>query len=205
MAVIVETMAHNHYLKFEREPASNSAFARFQRDGEHPILYIEPKGHGIEALDDDSERPAASRAVDSGAKGVVKKGLGGLLKGLNKAKKIVTLEPPETVRVYSYTGKAEDPEAAGASVVAGQSPTTGYDLEPIYDTLWKDAQGYVKRHVWGSRKDYGTPYDPGGDSRLRRVHTDPGHAGSARLSAAWRGRCDQHGPPSLGLVRHGRA
>lgn len=155
VAVIVETLAHNHYLKYEREPASNSAFARFQRDGEHPILYIEPKGHGIEALDEDSERPAASRAVDSGAKGAVKKGIGSLLKGLNKVKKVVTLEPPETVRVYRYTGKAEDPEAAGASVVAGQWPTTGYDLEPIYDTFWKHAQGDAN-DTFGEAEDYGT-------------------------------------------------
>ena len=155
--VVVETMAHNHYLKYEREPAADSQNAAFQREGEHPILYIEPKGHGIEALDDDSERPAHSNVEPSGSKGMVKKGFGGLMKGLSKVKKVVTLEPPEAVRVYRFTGRAEDPEQAKPAAPAGpvQMTSTGYDLVPIYSTIWASARGGVN-DTYGEAEDYGT-------------------------------------------------
>ena len=57
----VETLAHNQFLQYQVDrrffgaPRSDSA----RVDDEHPVLYVEPKGHGIEAyhggdqLDDD--------------------------------------------------------------------------------------------------------------------------------------------------------
>lgn len=157
VVVIVETMAHNHYLKYEREPASNSEHGPFQREGEHPILYIEPKGHGIEALDDDSEKPAESRGEPTGGKAMVKRGFGGLMKGLSKVKKVVTLEPPEAIRVYRFTGKAEDPELTKPSATTGtaQLPSVGYELVPIYSTIWTHARGGVN-DTYGETQDYGT-------------------------------------------------
>ena len=49
--VYVETLAHNQFLRY---PVDRSLFGRrgdgVLVDDEHPVLYIEPKGHGIEAF-----------------------------------------------------------------------------------------------------------------------------------------------------------
>ena len=57
--VYVETLAHNQFLQY---PVDRSLFRFFRGDGddvrvddEHPVLYIEPKGHGIEAYRAGSE------------------------------------------------------------------------------------------------------------------------------------------------------
>ncbi|MFN0110896.1 MAG: hypothetical protein ACKVZH_18705 [Blastocatellia bacterium] len=42
----VEAMAHNKYLKYCPREASNSACEAIQMDGERPMIFIEPKGHG---------------------------------------------------------------------------------------------------------------------------------------------------------------
>lgn len=51
--VYVETLAHNRFLKYVAESARESAAARsfdiVRVDGTHPLIYIEPKGHGIAA------------------------------------------------------------------------------------------------------------------------------------------------------------
>ena len=54
--VYVETLAHNQFLQYEVPRGLSGLFARrtnrVRLDGEHPELYIEPKGHGIEAYQD---------------------------------------------------------------------------------------------------------------------------------------------------------
>ncbi len=49
---LVETLAHNAYLKFT-PPGSELSADPLRMDGTHPHLYVEPKGHGIEAWRDD--------------------------------------------------------------------------------------------------------------------------------------------------------
>jgi hypothetical protein len=52
--VYVETLSHNSFLKYvardTRQPASGPRFDSFETDGVHPLLYVEPKGHGVTAL-----------------------------------------------------------------------------------------------------------------------------------------------------------
>lgn len=50
--VLVETLAHNNYLKYV-PPGSYLAGESMRLDGARPHLFIEPKGHGIEAWRDD--------------------------------------------------------------------------------------------------------------------------------------------------------
>lgn len=42
----VETMAHNKYLKYCPRQSSNSVCEAIEMDGERPMIFIEPKGHG---------------------------------------------------------------------------------------------------------------------------------------------------------------
>ena len=57
--VYVETLAHNQFLQYEVPRGLFGLFAsrtnRVRLDGERPELYIEPKGHGIEAYQDGSQ------------------------------------------------------------------------------------------------------------------------------------------------------
>ena len=62
--VYVETLAHNQFLQY---PVERRLFGR--RDGralvddEHPVLYIEPKGHGIEAFHGEDQLEDATGVV----------------------------------------------------------------------------------------------------------------------------------------------
>ncbi len=47
--VFVETLAHNKFLKYVAGTVTKNNFERVPMDGEHPLLFVEPKGHGIEA------------------------------------------------------------------------------------------------------------------------------------------------------------
>jgi hypothetical protein len=49
-AVFVETLAHNRFLEYEPAAEEGGAFPKFKQQGRLVQLYIEPKGHGIEAL-----------------------------------------------------------------------------------------------------------------------------------------------------------
>jgi len=67
--VLVETMAHNQYLRFAFEPES-AAIKPLRLDGQHPLLYVEAQGHGIEAFRDqplrkpDADGTVSPRHVD---------------------------------------------------------------------------------------------------------------------------------------------
>jgi hypothetical protein len=50
---LVETLAHNNYLKYT-PPGSSRRADPIQVDGVHPHLFVEPKGHGIESWRNDS-------------------------------------------------------------------------------------------------------------------------------------------------------
>lgn len=100
----VETMAHNRYLKYRPGGSLNGVGESLELEGQHPILYIEPKGHGI------SGKPAAQSSQSMQTSGRAS----GSLK-------------------YAYAGSADEPTNAESEV--------GYDLIPIFDTLWKHALG----------------------------------------------------------------
>ena len=61
-------------------------------------------------------------------------------------------EPRRGTLVYTYAGRAEDPEAIGK-----ERETVGYELLPIYDTLWR-------RAVTGSKETFGETADYGARS-----------------------------------------
>jgi hypothetical protein len=111
--IYVETMAHNRFLKYTTEAAteggSNRGFETIKLDGEHPQLYVEPKGHGI-------------LAYFGGAKQSPRNGL----------------------LTYNFKGRADDPESMSAREV-------GYELIPLYDTLWPLARK-------GVNQTFGTVY-----------------------------------------------
>jgi hypothetical protein len=69
------------------------------------------------------------------------------VKGLVK-KELDDLElAPTALRLYRYSSVAEDPEAADGPV--------GYELTPLYSTLWKTAGG-GPNETYGEAVDYGT-------------------------------------------------
>lgn len=49
--VFVQTLAHNNFLKYVPEAERREGFGVFQQQGRRVKLYVEPKGHGIEAFD----------------------------------------------------------------------------------------------------------------------------------------------------------
>ena len=60
--VFVETLAHNEFLKYVPEPAPREGFEPARLAGRRVKLYIEPKGHGIEAFrGDDKQLKSASK------------------------------------------------------------------------------------------------------------------------------------------------
>ena len=47
--VFVETLHHNDFSRYLLGEPAPKGFGLFRLDGAHPLLYVEPKGHGIEA------------------------------------------------------------------------------------------------------------------------------------------------------------
>lgn len=56
IVAFVETLAHNNFAAYQSANAENSSFKSFRSDGQNVLLYIEPKGHGIEAYTDDKQQ-----------------------------------------------------------------------------------------------------------------------------------------------------
>mgnify|MGYP001424797509 CR=1 FL=1 len=181
---LVETLAHNRYLKFQRDSTLAKDVGRLRLEGQHALIYIEPKGHGMEAYDDQDRPPAPapaaspSRASDATPTGTGGTGLvdrvTGLVNGFNKARKVVNLEGAESIRIYRFAGKPEDPERVSGDV--------GYDLVPTYGTWWARARTGVNE-TYGEAQDYGTREvrvaTPSGKPTTRAVKL--GRLGSAIL------------------------
>jgi len=53
--VFVETLAHNKFNRYQPDE-SQAGFSKLMLEGQHPLLYIEPKGHGIEAYSGDPKQ-----------------------------------------------------------------------------------------------------------------------------------------------------
>jgi Zn-dependent protease with chaperone function len=111
--ILVETLAHNNYLKYT-PPGSPLSGEPVQVDGVRPRLFVESKGHGIEAWRDE---PYQNKQAEKG------------------------------FLVYTFTGTAEDPEAASKGSV-------GYDLLPTFETFWTRARS-GKNETCGEEHDYG--------------------------------------------------
>jgi len=50
--IFVETLHHNNFARYQ----AGEENSRFVLEGQHPLLYIEPKGHGIEAFSGDEKQ-----------------------------------------------------------------------------------------------------------------------------------------------------
>jgi hypothetical protein len=176
--VLVETLAHNQYLKYQPEGAGSSrsgsgadGVGAVQLEGQHPLIYIEPKGHGMQAFADQLEAAAAAaagRAASSAAppattgagssggsggggtspprSGLVQR-IGGMVAGVNQARRAVNNEGAERIRVYRFTGTSDDPD-----VVTGD---VGYELVSTYHTLWAKAREGGEG-IFGDVRDYGS-------------------------------------------------
>ena len=109
----VESLHHNSFSRYTPDGSPLSADGHFKSVGDHVELYIEPKGHGIEAWGTEGDHPE---------KGYL---------------------------LYSYAGRADDPEKATDGKVR-------YDLLAISTTLWPKARTATKNTTFASFKDYGT-------------------------------------------------
>jgi len=49
--VLIETLAHDRFLKYSTAAEATPGTGRVRLEGQSPLLYIEPKGHGISAYD----------------------------------------------------------------------------------------------------------------------------------------------------------
>jgi hypothetical protein len=113
--IFVETVHHNTFSPYVAAEPVTKGFGVFKTTDQRVLLYVEPKGHGIEAyLGDDKQ----TRGKD--------------------------------FLVYTFSGKAEDPEQK-------QDSTAGYDLISIAATLWQKA--HVKAienpgNTYGDFHDY---------------------------------------------------
>ncbi len=96
----VETMSHNRYLKYRPREVPGTVGEWVQMKEQQPLLFAEPKGHGVSSY--------------LGTREQLKKSVNGTL-------------------VYSYGGRAEDPEKRRGDAI-------GYDLIAMQETLWQRAQ-----------------------------------------------------------------
>jgi hypothetical protein len=110
--VFVETLAHGKFLKYVNEGSALKGFGTVSLEGQRPRLYIEPKGHGVQAYRG-IEKPSSRNGV----------------------------------LVYDYNARADDPEQK-------QQKSLGYDLIPLFTTLWPRSQRGVNE-TYGEAHDYG--------------------------------------------------
>ncbi|NOT62840.1 MAG: hypothetical protein HOP19_21740, partial [Acidobacteria bacterium] len=84
----------------------------------------------------------------------------------------------KSVLVYNYTGRADEPDAQ-ANQIGG---TAGYDLVPMYDTLWQRAQKGANE-TFGETTDYATRAIQlmSGDSKIAPTEQAFGQIGTAFL------------------------
>ena len=140
--ILVETLAHDRILKYVPEGATgmSASLGRVRLEGQRPVLYVEPKGHGVLAYDG----------------------------GEGQTSRHGTL-------VYSFEGRADDPEAAGKD-------SSGYELVPLFDTLWPRARVGAKE-TFGEVADYGAVSfaSAGAGKQSRRASKKMGRLGAAFL------------------------
>jgi hypothetical protein len=140
--VLAETLAHDRFLHYAPEGASAPAsFGRVQLEGQSPLLFIEAKGHGIQAFDGGDKQEARRGTI-----------------------------------VYTFTGRAEDPEAGGT-----ERASVGYELVPLYDTLWRRALTGSKE-TFGEVADYGAlSFEAAGAAKQSKRTKKMGRLGASFL------------------------
>ncbi len=57
-AVYVESLHHNIFSSYLTGESATKSYSAFKTENEHPLLYVEPKGHGIEAYTGDEKQTA---------------------------------------------------------------------------------------------------------------------------------------------------
>jgi hypothetical protein len=151
--VLVETMAHNQYLRFAPDAAAGSV-PPLRLDDQHALLYVEAQGHGIEAFRGQPVRGAGDSDVSPDEDdGAARKSRFAKVKSVAKVKDLVTDRMrvegrPTNLLVYRFTGTAEDPETVTSGAI-------GYDLLPLYSTFW-NAASTGENDSFGEAVDYGT-------------------------------------------------
>jgi GNAT superfamily N-acetyltransferase len=148
--VYVETLGHDRFQRYAAEGADAPDFKRFTSEGNRPLLYVEPKGHGVSAYDDE-RRAKDSSSKDSSKAQAEDAG------GARERKSLV----------YRYAGRAGDAEGAGAG---GE---VGYELLSLYTTLWPRARRGANE-TFGVAQDFGALssvafVDGGSKASSRRV------------------------------------
>ena len=149
--VYVETLAHDRFQKYAAEGEGASNFKRFAAEGGRPVIYVEPKGHGVSAYDDRERGPRPTPDARE--------------EGFGRTRNML---------VYRYEGRAGDPAAGG---LRGE---VGYELLPLYTTLWPRARRGANE-TFGVAQNFGALNASAfANGRLRR---DASHsANSARRS-----------------------
>lgn len=157
--VYVETLGHDRFQRYAAEGADASGFKRFTSEGNRPLLYVEPKGHGVSAYDDERRAKDSSEAKESSKAQAEDAG------GARERKSLV----------YRYAGRAGDAEGAGAG---GE---VGYELLPLYTTLWPRARRGANE-TFGVAQDFGALNSVAifnGDSKASSRRVTLGKLGSA--------------------------
>jgi hypothetical protein len=155
--VAVETLAHNRYLRYQREATLVGDVGLVRVDDQHPHIYIEPKGHGMEAFADQLATPASAPVTSTsaaptepepatGLRGLAQR-ITGMVANVDQTRRALNNEGAERIRVYRFTGTADDPDVVSGDI--------GYDLVPTYRTLWTHARTGLNP-TYGSLADYGT-------------------------------------------------
>jgi hypothetical protein len=122
--VFVETLHHNNFSRYVTAERGASGFGRVELQDQRPLLYIEPKGHGIEAFTRSDKQVGKKEFL--------------LYKYSGQA------EDPAVENLSGLICK--DP-------VRVPCPTVGYDLVPIRDTLWAHAEN-APNHTYAKTCDY---------------------------------------------------
>ena len=123
--VYVETLGHDRFQKYAAEGAGASNFKRFATEDRRPVLYVEPKGHGVSAYDD----------KEQGARPI-------------GAARYERLGRTRNMLAYYYAGGAGDP------ALSGFGGEVNYDLLPLYTTLWPRARRGANE-TFGVARDFG--------------------------------------------------
>ena len=122
--VYVETLGHDRFQKYAAEGVGASGFRSFETEDGRPVIYVEPKGHGLSAYDEEKrQKPTADARAE----------------GFGRMRDMLA---------YRYEGRAGDP-AAGE--FRGE---VGYDLLPLYTTLWPRARRGANE-TFGVALDFG--------------------------------------------------
>lgn len=125
----VETMAHNRYLKYCPREGKAGICEPIEMNGNHPLIFIEPKGHGPSSYTGNKLQLANS------INGVMVYSYAG--------------RAEDNDEVYSST----EVRPAGGRYVGYKY--IGYDLMPIHDTFWSRAQ-QGENETFGETLDYET-------------------------------------------------